>query len=643
MPITPPYRFAVVTHIPNMPQIMRSFTDAPGFTLEFFTFSYQHPLLAAQRLLDQGYEVILYYSSLGSSILNELGRSVVVIQKTDVDIIKALAEAKKIAPRIALTVNKDDNFDTSFVESLLGVRIMEIRFDSLDSLSDGLSTAIAEGMDVLVGGGMSAAMAKKNGIPFVRIEPNLHSISLAIAQAKAIANAQRVERESLDKLVAVLKLFREGVLCVNEQGATVFSNSKAAELLKVGQFGKSGPDFSRHHQALMISDVLTDGEPREDCVVKIHGEQFVVTTLPVSVHSGLQGAVAFISDVNAIHNMAGQLRESQRPDGFVAHFRVEDIRGESPAMLRLKRMARLYAPHNAAVWIHGETGSGKELLAQSLHNASPRARHPFVAVNCAALPESLLESELFGYAEGAFTGAKRGGKPGVFEMAHKGTLFLDEIGDMGLETQSRLLRILETKELVRVGGDRVIPVDIRVLSASHKPLPQLVRENRFRRDLFYRLAALRLHIPPLRERPSDIPLLLDDILRRYGSSHQDLTAPMLQAMREYSWPGNIRELRSFVESYLILLGGKPTDQTLFMELLESWSCDQEPDTDENTPRPAMPHGEADLKSQLTLARRDIATRMLHEFGGNKRLAASRLGISYNTLWRILENVSEDKT
>lgn len=638
MPIIPPYRFAVVTHIPNMAQIMRYFTDDPDFTLEFFPFSYHNPLLAAQQLLERGYEVILYYSSLGPSILNELGRSIILIHKTNIDIIKALMEAKKIGSRIALTLNRDDNFDTTFVEKLLGIQIMEIRFDSLASLSDGLRDAIADGMDVLVGGGMSASMAKEHGIPFIRIEPNLPSISLAIAQAKAMAHAQREDRDRLDKLVAVLKLFREGVLCVNEQGATVFSNTKAAELLRVSQCDRNGPDFSRYHKALMISDVLTDGEPREDYIVKIHGEQFVVTTLPISVHSGLQGAVAFISNIDDIHNMASQLRKSQRTAGFVAHFRLEDMRGGSPVMLRLKRMARLYAPHDVAILIHGETGSGKELLAQSLHNASPRARHPFVAVNCAALPESLLESELFGYAEGAFTGARRGGKPGVFEMAHKGTLFLDEIGDMGLETQLRLLRILETKELVRVGGDRVIPVDIRIISASHKPLQQLVQENRFRRDLFYRLAALRLHIPPLRERLSDIPLLLEDLLKRYGKSINNLTPTMLKAIREYSWPGNIRELQSFMESYLILLGSQSTDEALFLELLASWSCDHE-GVVEGEPLSKALLSEADLKSQLAQVRRDIVKRMLRKAGGNKRLAASRLGISYNTLWRILEGDS----
>lgn len=635
-----PYRFAVVTHLPSIQQIMRRFMGNPDVTLDFFSFSYQHPVAAARQLLDQGYEVILYYSSLGPSILSELGHSIIIIQKTDVDIIKALVAARKVSRNITLTVSKDENVDVAFLENLLDIHITSIPYDSLGTLSEGLYAALARGLDVLVGGGLSSDLATQHSLPFVRVEPNLHSISLAIAQAKAMAEAQRVERESLDQLVAVLRLFREGVLCINEHGKTVFSNVKALELLRINPEARGDDRFRSLHQSLLISDVLADGEPREDVIVSVRGQQLLVTTLPISVPSGLQGAVAFISDVNAIQNMAGQIRESQHRAGFVAHFHVEDIQGETPDMIRLKRMARLYAPHGASVWIHGETGTGKELLAQSLHNASPRARYPFVAINCAALPESLLESELFGYAEGAFTGAKRGGKPGVFEMAHKGTLFLDEVGDMGLDTQSKLLRILETKELVRVGGNRVIPVDIRVLSASHKPLADLVREKSFRPDLFYRLAALRLRVPPLRQRLQDLPLLLGELLRRYGRSLKDLTPAMLDALRAYPWPGNIRELLAFMESYLIVSAGQAADQSLFLELFRSWcsgedacgaaSCVGGPVSSESGL-------EEDLKDQLNRARLDIARRMLDRCGGNRRLAASRLGISYNTLWRILEN------
>ena len=640
MAAPPPSRFAVVTHMPNIRQTMDPFTGDPDYTLDFFPISYTKPLLAARQLLDEGYEVILYYSSLGPSILKDIGHSVVIIPKTDLDIIKPLRRASEFSRDIALTVHRDDDIDVRFIEELLDIRIHAIVFDSLETLSQGLQSCVAQGRHVLVGGGLSYEMAKQYNIRFFRIEPNMHCISLAMAQAKAMAKAKREERESRDQLVAVLRLFREGVLCVNQAGKTIFSNSRAAELLKTPRRQRDADNFSQHHKALMIDDVLADGEPRENVIVNVQGEELVVTTLPISLHAWLQGAVAFISDVNSIHNIAGQLREIQRQAGFVARYHVEDIKGATPEMHRLKKMAGLYAPHSTAVWIHGETGTGKELLAQSMHNASPRSGHPFVAVNCAALPESLLESELFGYAEGAFTGAKRGGKPGVFEMAHKGTLFLDEVGDMGPGAQSRLLRVLETRELVRVGGDRVVPVDIRVLSASHKPLMDLVREGVFRQDLFYRLAVLRLHLPPLRQRVADIPLLLERLMQRYGKSVRDLTPAMLRAMGEYAWPGNIRELHAFVESYLILLGAQAADQALFLELLGSWTGDEAAAAGEPGPAapdaPAAPAGSADLKAQLGRARQEIAQRMLRECRGNRRLAASRLGISYNTLWRILD-------
>jgi propionate catabolism operon transcriptional regulator len=323
----------------------------------------------------------------------------------------------------------------------------------------------------------------------------------------------------------------------------------------------------------------------------------------------------------------------------MAHFHVEDIQGETPDMIRLKRMARLYAPHGASVWIHGETGTGKELLPQSLHNASPRARYPFVAINCAALPESLLESELFGYAEGAFTGAKRGGKPGVFEMAHKGTLFLDEVGTWaGHPVQAPAHP-----------GDQGIGAGGRQPghSGGHPGAQRLAQApggpgagEEFQADLFYRLAALRLRVPPLRQRLQDLPLLLGELLRRYGRSLKDLTPAMLDALRAYPWPGNIRELLAFMESYLIVSAGQAADQSLFLELFRSWcsgedacgaaSCVGGPVSSESGL-------EEDLKDQLNRARLDIARRMLARCGGNRRLAASRLGISYNTLWRILEN------
>jgi propionate catabolism operon transcriptional regulator len=228
-------------------------------------------------------------------------------------------------------------------------------------------------------------------------------------------------------------------------------------------------------------------------------------------------------------------------------------------------------------------------------------------------------------------------------MAHKGTLFLDEIGDMALETQAKLLRVLETKELVRVGGDKVIPVDIRVISASHKPLATLVKERKFRQDLFYRLATLRLRISPLRKRLSDIPLLLDNLFKLYGKNTESLTPAMLEALSNYSWPGNIRELFAFVESYLILLENQISNKALFLKLLGDWISDESSavnmvanslNKEPNSEQFVYTKNQS-LKEQLDSIRQQLVQRAVLECGGSKKKASSRLGISYNTLWRIM--------
>ena len=643
MPKARPYRFAVVSHTPRLETIMKETMRDHEITLDFFDFSYEDPLRMVQNLLDQGYEVVICYSSLGASLLYELGRSVVVIPRDDYEIIKAIVAAKEVASQITLTVCETDNINTQLIESLLNVQIKKVMFNSLETLSSALDNAIYEGIEVLVGGGLSYAKAQINDIPFFRIKPNRYSIEQAIIQAKGMARDQRVERERVQQFIAMLKLFRTGVLCVNELGHTIFSNARAKELLKFSHTASHEVSFGKYNEILMINEVLQTGEAVEDKSVTINGEQLLITTLPFSLHPDLDGAITFISDVNSIHTIAGQLRKNREKSGFIAHYQINDIIGDSPEIIELKSAIKAYAPKNAAVWISGETGTGKELIAQSLHNASLRSNHPFVAVNCAALTESLLESELFGYAEGAFTGAKKGGRPGFFEMAHKGTLFLDEIGDMGLETQAKVLRVLETKEIVRVGGDKVIPVDIRIISASHKPLGGLVKERRFRQDLFYRLTTLRLRISPLRERLSDIPLLLINLLKSYGKSIKSLTPSMLETMSSYSWPGNIRELFAFMESYLILLENRTTNQKLFMKLLGEWVSDESSvastvadSTNKalSTEQIAYPKNKK-LKEQLESIRQQLVKRVVDECGGNKKKASSRLGISYNTLWRIM--------
>jgi propionate catabolism operon transcriptional regulator len=332
------------------------------------------------------------------------------------------------------------------------------------------------------------------------------------------------------------------------------------------------------------------------------------------------------------------------PDPRRARRGLNDLRGDSSAMEKLRQTVVLYARSPATVLIQGETGSGKELVAQAIHREGPHraALRPFVAVNCGAIAESLLESELFGHEEGAFTGARRGGHAGLFEAANGGTLFLDEIGEMPLGLQTRLLRVLEEREVMRVGGTRPVPITVRVISATHCDLDARVREGRFRADLYYRLAVLRLVLPPLRERRADLPQLAEWSLKNAMAAldarpHPNLAAeiaacaPLLAA---YAWPGNVRELRNVMERLALFLAAEPL-QALTPAFLLAVAPELGPHMADKAFAPVAMPAPAPAAGILA-APQQSAAEVLARFGGQRDAAARHLGISRTTLWRRLK-------
>ena len=300
--------------------------------------------------------------------------------------------------------------------------------------------------------------------------------------------------------------------------------------------------------------VLKTGLPEIDIIRRVGDVDIVINTIPIVINGEILGVVATFKEAARIQNIDRKLKEKLYIKGFVTKYTIDHIKGESLIMKQLINRTRKYATTDATILIQGETGTGKEIFAQSMHNLSDRKEKPFVAINCSALPESLLESELFGYEEGAFTGAKKGGKIGLFEMASGGTIFLDEIADIPLSLQVRLLRVLEEKEVMRIGGDRIVSVDVRIISSTYKDLREEVNLGKFRADLYFRLAVLKLDIPPLRKRPEDIPFIVQEILYKYGRGTKRISDKMVDRMKGYNWPGNIRELDSLIKRYVVLLG-----------------------------------------------------------------------------------------
>ncbi len=356
-------------------------------------------------------------------------------------------------------------------------------------------------------------------------------------------------RES--QLDILLQVIDSGVIGIGYEGDVFLYNENARKIIELEEHQVLNEDGILLFAQIPFEYVLNSLKSVEEKIVKINGYDVVVTVNPIA-HSGkLYGAVAIIRKYIDMEKKEHILRKQLIGHGHNAKYTFDDIIGTSGSIIECKSIAKRMSKSDSSILLTGETGTGKELFSQAIHNNSKRKKYQFVAVNCGAFPENLLESELFGYEEGAFTGARKGGKPGLFELAHKGTLFLDEISEMPMNLQVKLLRALQERQIVRIGGDRLIDVDIRIIAATNKDIKKLVANGEFRNDLFYRLNVLPLKIPPLRERKEDI-LFFIEYEKKHFKNNFTLTEKAKNILIDYNWNGNVRELKNCVE-YLVNL------------------------------------------------------------------------------------------
>lgn len=453
-------------------------------------------------------------------------------------------------------------------------------------------------------------------------------------------------------LDTILQLMCEGIVIVDVNGMITELNEAYARFLGI----QREQAFHRHVteviQNTRLHKVLQSGVAEKGQIQIIHGHEMLVHRIPVLREDVVMGAIGLVifQGVNEQYQMMDRIhqltlsstREKTPPsvDSPTTLRSFDAVIGHSTEMMALKKMSMRVAQTSMTVLITGESGTGKELFARAIHSESPFAKGPFIDINCAAIPEHLLESELFGYEEGAFTGAKKGGKTGKFEAAHTGTLFLDELGDMPLTMQAKLLRVLEDHSVVRVGGIKKHPVTLRVIAATHRNISDMVAKGEFREDLYFRLSTMHIQIPPLRYRKSDIPTLvhyyIEQLSTRLQVPKKRLDDRTMQVFYDYAWPGNIRELVNVIEVILEMIEGCVVYPEDFPEFIKKKLMS--PDVQKESEQSPYIENNITLKGQRIHGDREIILAALQQARGNKVVAARLLGIHRSTLYLKLKQL-----
>ncbi len=456
------------------------------------------------------------------------------------------------------------------------------------------------------------------------------------------------QKEIQSTLEAIIRSTDDAISVVDEKGLHTIINpayTRLTGLIEEDVLGKPPTiDIADGGESMHLK-VLRTKKPVHGVRMRVgpNRKEVIVNVAPVIVDGVLKGTVAVIHDVSEIEYLTEELnRVKQRVRHLESKYTFEDIVGRSRGMIIAKEQARKAAETPATVLLQGESGTGKELFAHAIHHVSKRKNRQFIRVNCSALVDTLLESELFGYEGGAFTGAKRTGKRGLFEEANKGTIFLDEIGVMSLNLQAKLLRVLQEKEIVKVGGSSPINVDVRIISATNIDLKNAVKEGRFREDLYYRLYVIPIFIPPLRERKEDMPLLVNTLIRKYnqdfGRNIRGILPEALNLLLDYHWPGNVRELENVIERAVINM--KLSEELIspkhippLTELNKAESIEGKPIISSESDNFADSKlDKTDLKKIKDSTERIAIINVLKASDGDSLKAAKKLGISLRSFY-----------
>jgi transcriptional regulator with PAS, ATPase and Fis domain len=604
----------------------------------------------AREMVNQGVKVLVSRGETTLQVRSAIAVPVVDIPITVHDVIPLIDQARAHSDRIAVIGFGEIVKAARVAAPILSVELSLFQLHSIKEIPDVVDEVCRQGFTTVMGNPHSVSLAAARGLKGFPLRTPRSVLLTTLSEASKLVGVVLRENEWQLRQQVFMDSTREGVLVLDDKGRLVQSNQLVHLDPAVDNelFAREGE--TRRLKSGELLDAVSRSEPWHGVIhAREGGGDYLCRVHPVARGGVNFGAVILLEPAR---EQDRQQRRTISKNGLVAQHHFEDIVHDGQAMRALISKARQYSVADSTILIMGECGTGKELIAQSLHNASRRRQGPFVAVNCSALPENLIESELFGHEEGAFTGATKGGRKGLFEMADTGTIFLDEIGEMPMTMQVKLLRVLEERQIMRLGSERLTSVDVRVICATNRNLPRMVEEGRFRQDLYFRINVLRLTLPPLRDRSSCLDALIRYYSReigfRLGGPPPELGEEALGVLRRYSFPGNVREMKSILERIMVECWGREVGQE---DILDNLEHRHELDAEPGCPAgPALslvgrlvaPTGDASSAGLQTPLREEemrLIRQTLHACGGNRAETARRLGISTTTLWRRLRSQS----